>query len=294
VTFPLTIEGRSLPIFPVRGKEPACYWKTEATADPRAQLALWCRTYRPDGVALATGTSSGIDVLDIDPGGLDWLYEQRRRFRLPRTRTIRTRRGYHFYLRHAEGMGGPRSHTLDAFAINIKADGGYVVSPPSPGYEVFDDALIAAWPRGLIEWIDDHPQRDGSPSISAPGKKNHPFGDIRSTRDPRRRAREVLTRVENAKRGERRDVLLWGSIIFGAMCREGVMAPKVAYRLLSDAQRLVRQGREGWTTEQLSAAVHQTILDGLRYGNAEWKPAETTITYTLKDTTPIDDLLKKD
>jgi hypothetical protein len=102
-----------------------CHGFHAATTDP-ARLARMLRKVPGGLLAIRTGTISGLAVVDIDPrngGQLD-------RELMPPTATVATGGGgWHLYYRHPghrllpELPGHP--------GVDVKADGGYVVAPPS-------------------------------------------------------------------------------------------------------------------------------------------------------------------
>jgi hypothetical protein len=103
----------------------------DATADPDAVLAWWDEDPRRN-VAVATGAVSGLVVLDVDPGGLDTLTAlQAEHGPLPRTlSSITPRGGFHgYYLHPARPV--PCSASKLGPNLDVRADGGYVLLPPS-------------------------------------------------------------------------------------------------------------------------------------------------------------------
>jgi len=121
------VRGDGVPVFPATvNKRPCCKdWANVATTDPDALARLFSDP-RAALVAMPTGAVSGADVLDIDPrhGGLDW-YEANK-YRLPPTRTVRTRSGgLHLYFQHAVGLRNSVSRI--APGVDIRADGGFVI-----------------------------------------------------------------------------------------------------------------------------------------------------------------------
>ena len=99
-----------------------------ATIDPN-QIDLWWRRWPNANVGIATG--DGLLVLDVDPrnGGNGSLADLEQEFDLPSTRTVRTGSGgQHFYFEVTEEVRGASSVRA---GIDIKAEGGYVVAPPS-------------------------------------------------------------------------------------------------------------------------------------------------------------------
>ncbi|MEV5961871.1 bifunctional DNA primase/polymerase [Kribbella sp. NPDC051952] len=109
-----------------------CHGFYAATTDPHRITALVAAV--PYGqLAVRTGAVSGLLVVDIDPahGGNDSLHQLVNEGLLPRTlRVITGSGGQHLYYRHP-GQPMPSRPMPGRPGIDIKADGGYVVLPPS-------------------------------------------------------------------------------------------------------------------------------------------------------------------
>jgi hypothetical protein len=129
----LEYAGRSWRVFPVRGKKPATERGfKDATTSPDRIRSMWL-PLDVNGVAIRTGTPSGVVVIDIDaPAGEESLeLLERQHAPLPTTVTARTGGGgRHLYFRHP-GDGIRCSVAKIGKGIDVRADGGYVVAPPS-------------------------------------------------------------------------------------------------------------------------------------------------------------------
>jgi len=154
-------------VFPCRPgrKEPLTeHGFKDATVDPQ-QVREWWDKVPTVNVAIATGSVSNLLVIDVDSrndgeSGLDKL--RRDHGNLPQTPLVITGGGRHIYLRHPGGQNRCSTGEL-APGIDIKADGGYVVAPPSlhpsgPAYRWDKDYDIAnvrpsAAPAWLIEQL---------------------------------------------------------------------------------------------------------------------------------------------
>ncbi len=127
----------------------------DATVDA-AQVNLFWNRWRGAAIGVRTGDVSGLLVLDIDVDaskGLDGEADLGTFPELPKTRTIRTPRGgRHLYFRCPPGVRG-RNLTS---ALEVKANGQYVIVPPSTGYKVIEDAPISEAPEWLFE-VDNDP-----------------------------------------------------------------------------------------------------------------------------------------
>ena len=127
-------------IFPVRGKIPATrHGFKDAVKDPDAAMQLF-KAHPGCGVAIATGTpSGGLLVLDIDDrkGGDDSLVllEEELGERLPTSvRALTPGGGQHIYLQLPGGIQVASAVDFRP-GIDIRSEGGYVVCPPSTGYQ---------------------------------------------------------------------------------------------------------------------------------------------------------------
>jgi putative DNA primase/helicase len=102
-----------------------------ASKDPRV-IKRWCEG--PYNVAIATGTFSGIVVVDSDPrhGGDQSLVElEHEHGKLPDPwRVFTGGAGEHRYFRHPGRVVGCSEGKV-APGIDIKGDGGYIIAPPS-------------------------------------------------------------------------------------------------------------------------------------------------------------------
>lgn len=133
------------PVFPVSAetKRPrTIHGHLDATTDA-SLVRFWSWAF-DEGGAIATPTGNGLLVIDVDPrnGGRPphWL---------PPTLTARTQSGgLHFYYRIDEdiksraGLFGP--------GVDSKGRGGYVLMPPSPGYEWAETRPIASLNSAIV------------------------------------------------------------------------------------------------------------------------------------------------
>ena len=121
-------------VIPVRGKRPhpilRSWTEYQERLTTEGEVHEWIRQgwgQNPeDGIAILTGRLSGLVVLDVDdPAGFP-EYE---------TRIAKTPSGgRHYYFVHPGGHI-PNATRIMGKAWDIRGDGGYVVAPPSPGYE---------------------------------------------------------------------------------------------------------------------------------------------------------------
>ena len=115
------------------GKHPrVASWQTQASDDPMF-VGQWWKLWPAANIGVLAG-GSGLVVLDVDPrhGGLDSLKALMDTHGvLPYGPRVQTGSGgLHFYFKHP---GHPVGNSASAIApgIDVKADSGYVVAPPS-------------------------------------------------------------------------------------------------------------------------------------------------------------------
>jgi hypothetical protein len=122
-------------VFPLkpRSKEPypGTHGFKDATRDPARITDTF--TQLPDSnVGIATGALSGIWVLDVDAksGGIESLRDLcNENGNLPLAPVVHTPTGgLHIYFRHRPGI---KSKANIARGLDVRADGGYIVAPPS-------------------------------------------------------------------------------------------------------------------------------------------------------------------
>jgi hypothetical protein len=157
----LDVAASGYPVFPLAGKMP-CWSNADlgvgqgqggykiATTDPDRIKELFAHS-RADGIGVPMGEMSGLMCVDFDEYKSkavgEWMADHIDALKVV-TRIHKTGRGgWHFFYQHQPGTRWPSS-VIDG--IDIKASGtGYVRWVGSPGYELAQDAPIAALPAGL-------------------------------------------------------------------------------------------------------------------------------------------------
>lgn len=150
----LRLRDQGWSLIPVQGKLPLLAWQEfqsrHATPD---EIRSWFERWPEAGVGVVTGAISGLVVLDIDVKGTgrtistpaSWVYDHG----LTPTLTVATASGgLHLYYAHP-GVRVPnaaRCALIDGCPVDVRGDGGFVVSPPSPGYRV-----LPHW-HGVVPW----------------------------------------------------------------------------------------------------------------------------------------------
>ena len=141
-----------LAVFPLmpRDKRPATENGCKAATTNKQQITEWWDRYPDCNIGIATGSvSGGLVVIDLDEDeekdkhGYEVLKEwQREHGELPETwRSITGRGGYH-WLYKDNATNKTRAGLYDG--IDIRAEGGYIVAPPS----VHPNGRIYEWEQG--------------------------------------------------------------------------------------------------------------------------------------------------
>jgi len=216
----LRLAEQGIPCFPCAdSKRPTCpNGFYDATTNPEALRALWA-AHPGSLVAVRTGETSDLTVLDIDPKHIEariWWDENRAA--LPATRIHRTRSGgLHVLFRYVSGLKCSAGKL--ALGIDIRSEGGYVIWWPAYGCPVLNDVPTAAAPDWLIEALRPPPSPSPRP-VSVPDDRAL-FGLIRT--------------VAGAAEGERNAITFWAACRAGEMVAAGVLPEETAIALIVEA-----------------------------------------------------------
>jgi hypothetical protein len=241
--------AQAYPVFPVdASKRPlTARGFKDATRDPTEIRALFARAH---GIGVPTGTWSGFVAIDIDVkegrAGLEWLAANEHR--LPRTRRHRTQSGgFHLLFLAPPGRTIRNSASKIAPGIDVRADGGYVVAPPTPGYSVADDAMPAPLPAWLLDLLD--PPRP-APTPAAP---------IRMPGEASRYALAALdnecTAIMQAADGAKHDTLNRAAYSIGGLVAAGEIPETEARSALESALSGIRHRCEDYPAAQRTLAA---------------------------------------
>jgi hypothetical protein len=207
-------------VFPVRtDKTPATpHGFKDAVANPEAARDLFRRCPAPL-IGVATGETSGFDLLDLDArhGATAWWLENRHR--IPATRTHRSRSGsLHLLFQHSPGVRNSESRIGPG--VDTRGDGGFAIWWPAAGLPVLSDVPLAPWPAWLLEALQSRPlPRDPGP-----------------LRVPDDRALAGLVRiVATASDGQRNRLTYWAACRAGEGVATGILSEATAIALIAEA-----------------------------------------------------------
>ncbi|MCF2684138.1 bifunctional DNA primase/polymerase [Faecalicatena contorta] len=145
-------------VFPLRPKDkrPAIENGFKAATTSEKQIVAWWDEHPDSNIGIATGAmSGGLVVIDLDIdkdrgiNGYEFLKEwQQEHGELPETwQSITGRGGYHLFYRD-NAANKSRGSLYEG--IDIRADGGYIVAPPS----VHPNGICYEWEQGPGDGID--------------------------------------------------------------------------------------------------------------------------------------------
>jgi hypothetical protein len=162
-------------VFPLRpeSKEPATKRGFyEATNNP-ATLRRWFAGSYPYNIGIRTGIASGAWVFDVDgeAGVLSLAKLEAEHGQLPPTLISITSGGCHFWFKAVEPI--PGSIGKIGPGLDVKAEHGYVVAPPSihpdgPIYRWSNSRPIAAAPAWLVKLAQQARRKADAPALVRP------------------------------------------------------------------------------------------------------------------------------
>lgn len=227
-----------LPVFPCDAqKRPMTqHGFRDATKDPETIR----RSFRNAAmIGIPTGEASGFFVLDLDckngAQGLEWLAAHEAR--LPQTRRHQTRSGgIHLLFTMPAGRTIRNSASRVGPGVDVRGTGGYIIAPPSDGYDVVDHAIIAEAPAWLLDLIDP----PAAPRVQSAAASN--IRDLAAPRQSGDGTRYGLQALDNecqailsAADGAKHDTLNRAAFSIGGLVAAGELAEGPALHALASA-----------------------------------------------------------
>lgn len=153
-----------------KGKHPTISNGVNGASNKLEDINAWWDIDPHANIAIATGKVSGIFVVDIDVAngkiGETSLAELENIYgKLPDTAMVITGSGgYHYYFKYPQGVEIPSNQNALGTHIDVRADGGYVIAPPSNhesgnwyewegSSDPFDGCEIADAPAWMLDLI---------------------------------------------------------------------------------------------------------------------------------------------
>jgi len=232
-------EEMGLPVFPCDDqKRPMTqHGFRDATKDPETIR----RSFRNAAmIGIPTGEASGFFVLDLDckngAQGLEWLAAHEAR--LPQTRRHRTRSGgIHLLFTMPAGRTIRNSASKVGPGVDVRGTGGYIIAPPSDGYDVVDPATIAEAPAWLLDLIDPPaaPRVADLPKYGADLPKSRPSQSGDGTRYGLQALDNECQAILSAPDGAKHDTLNRAAFSIGGLVAAGELAEGPALHALASS-----------------------------------------------------------
>ncbi len=258
-------------VFPLqpRGKKPISSWKHYQTEHANlAQCAEWDKACRYN-IGIATGGISDCFVLDIDgEQGHETLAKLTAQYgELPETPTVKTGRGLHYYFQYpryhiVRNLAGKDAHGVPMPGIDLRADGGYVVAPPSihpngKPYEWLkhpDDLAMAEAPDWLLDRIavDDDllPIPENDDLYADIPAESRPASYVEAAL-----AGELAT-LRAAVEGQRNDALNKAAFSLGQLINAGLDEHRIVNELTGAARDI------GLDDEEIGVTLQSGLMSG--------------------------------
>ena len=206
----------------------------DATRDP-AEIKAQFGTPGAAMIGVPTGQGAGFFVVDLDVKnggqGLEWLAANQHR--LPRTRTHKTRSGgQHLLFQWPEGCTVRNSASRIAPGVDVRGNGGYIIAPPSPDYEIADHSALAEAPTWLLDLIDPPV---APRAIDAPRPSPAPRQSNDGTRYGLRALDNECQAILSAPDGGKHDTLNRAAFSIGGLVAAGELAEGPAFQALASA-----------------------------------------------------------
>lgn len=232
-------EEMGLPVFPCdENKRPmTAHGFRDATRDPETIRRSFARAAM---IGIPTGEASGFFVLDLDckngARGLEWLAAHESR--LPKTRRHSTRSGgVHLLFAMPAGRAIRNSASKVGPGVDVRGTGGYIIAPPSDGYDVVDASTIAPAPGWLLDLIDP-PAAPAQPIAPRPPSPPRHSGD--GTPYGLSALEDATSLILTAPDGQKFDTLNRQAFAIGTLVGGGELAEGPAFAALRSALEGIR------------------------------------------------------
>jgi hypothetical protein len=242
----------------------------DATRDP-AEIKAQFGTPGAAMIGVPTGQGAGFFVVDLDVKnggqGLEWLAANQHR--LPRTRTHKTRSGgQHLLFQWPEGRTIRNSASRVAPGVDVRGNGGYIIAPPSPDYEIADHSALAEAPPWLLALIDPPaaPRAADLTKYGADLPKSPPRQSGDGTRYGLTALDNECQSILSAPDGAKHDTLNRAAFSIGGLVAAGELAEGPALQALASALAGIASRCEDYP------AAQKTLGAAFRAGMA--KPRE--------------------
>ena len=143
------LEQRKWSVIPMNDKTPLVKWKPYQEKLPSASdVRSWWVAHPSADIGIVLGGVSGnLVVMDVDDNELAERLIKNGICEI--TTVVKTPRGLHVYLRETDTVSRNSIKTILGPKVDLKATGGCVVAPPSPGYLFLSEKSILVVPSAI-------------------------------------------------------------------------------------------------------------------------------------------------
>ena len=216
--------------------------------------------------------------IDVKEGRQGRIWLDANSHRLPQTWTVRTASGgLHLYFRWPE-QPIRNSASKIAPGIDVRGDGGYVIVPPSPGYEVVNDAEVADVPDWLLSFLLRQPAPPSALTASRPRLEHGGSAIGRVALDER------CEQIRNASDGAKHQAVNEAGFAIGGMVAAGHLDERSAWNALADALSVLlpRCHDQGAAERTLQRAFREGMAQPQRVPQPEPEPAHPAAPFLAK------------
>ena len=253
-----------MPCFPCGDdKRPVIATGFKAASSDHARILAMFDRPGASLIGVPTGEITGILVIDVDiraeKSGMDWLNENQDA--LPETRTHRTRSGgLHLLFKYPEGLDIRNSASRIAPGVDVRANGGFFISPPSPGYSIADQIELADMPTWLIRACLPREREQHTPQYTAVTRQ------VGGSAYGLKALADECASIRSASFGRQEDTLNSAGLKIGALIAGGELEEGIAMSDLRMAGNGMSSeaGREPWRPDEIDMKIQRAVRDGGR------------------------------
>lgn len=267
--FSMNYLDKGLNIIPLlaRDKKPAISWDPyKVNRVNKDDVQRWWTVWPNSNIGCVTGSISDIIVLDLDNEN---AHTAAVAMGLPETWKSKTGKGYHIFFKYPGTR--VKNYTRILPGMDIKADGGYVVLPPSihPSGATYqwivspDDQELAVPPDWLMDLIQKLQSKEPpNIALSAPDKPNNSTVSKNSASQKYAQAalEKEISILRSTSEGERNNQLNKSAYALGQLVAAGLLQEsEVVDHLTSAALRI------GLSESEISATIRSGLSAGMHH-----------------------------
>ncbi len=277
---------RGYPVIPLNGKVPAIPKSAggnginDATTDPIV-INAWWQQYPNANIGLATGSVSGLIVVDVDRGdgksGEATLAALEQKLgRLPKTCCQISGNGFHLFFKSEDRQVRNRTNFFGP-GVDIRGDGGYIVVAPSIhpdtktpyswyqnyGLLEFEPALAPNQLVELVNGVEKRPENPAAKSVATeplptPGSIGQGYGTTALL--------DECAKVLAAPDGAQEETLNNAALKIGGLVAGGEILRAFAERELIAAGMAMTNHKASapWTKQMVTKKVQHGLDDGAK------------------------------